>query len=339
MDEPTTEVQMEIWQQEAETVLKERLKRAGAELGALTVSLMWNTRTDLDLYVKEPGGTTICFNNKRSANGGELDVDMNNGNKTNVPVENIYWHPQDLARVPPHGEYEVWVNNYDGNHQEDFVVRIKQKGQSKMIKGTVPGKPANSVHHTFRHPPQNPATTRLSTCQESINGIIENNLDDMDIVGLLSFAGDVRPEIPLAVRNVERMKEDVGRMYTRGKTAFFSAVAEACTHVKEFQPTSDDIAARWLIVLTDGKDTDSADSDAGKAEACFQRENVNLALITLGDDYEKDIVQRWKAVIHRRNDQGFIHVKVDPNNMLAIKRAFENVFEQITAASIAGGGA
>jgi len=204
-----------------------------------------------------------------------------------------------------------------------------------MLKGRVPGA-GESIKETFRYPADSLdwESTRLSTCQKSINSIIEN-LDEADIAGLVSFAGDVKTEIPLAERDIDRMSAGVDGMYTRGKTAFFSAVETACRQVKSHAPTGE-IAARWLIVLTDGKDTSSNPGDASKATETFRREAVNLALITLGDDYEKATVEQWEKAIKERDPAGFIHVKADPNNMAAIKQAFDDVFEQINAASISG---
>ena len=118
--------------------LSTRLKAVGAELGALTVSLMWNSTVDLDLYVLEPGSKkAICYSNKTSPNGGTLDVDMNAKNPVANPVENIFWHPQDPAKnVPPIGKYLMWVQNYGG--PTDFFIRLKQKGEVRMFKGVAP---------------------------------------------------------------------------------------------------------------------------------------------------------------------------------------------------------
>ena len=41
--------------------LTRRLDVAGAELGALTISLMWNTKEDLDLHVINPNGDRIWY--------------------------------------------------------------------------------------------------------------------------------------------------------------------------------------------------------------------------------------------------------------------------------------
>ena len=73
-----------------------RLKKAAARVGALTVSLIWDTVDDLDLHAESPAsrGETghIFWNNKKGKCGGHLDVDMNANRKHMVskPIENIF---------------------------------------------------------------------------------------------------------------------------------------------------------------------------------------------------------------------------------------------------------
>ena len=52
-----------------------RLAREGARIGDVTISLVWNDECDLDLHVFVPSGEEISYNHKKSACGGELDVD------------------------------------------------------------------------------------------------------------------------------------------------------------------------------------------------------------------------------------------------------------------------
>ena len=97
--------------------LNSRLSREGAQSGAITVSLMWNDPSDLDLHahVKRNGQSKtehIYFGHKRGA-GGYLDVDMNvqqSGKKFSLePVENIFW------THAPGGEYTIEVTNASTN--------------------------------------------------------------------------------------------------------------------------------------------------------------------------------------------------------------------------------
>lgn len=85
--------------------LGRRLKAAGAMVGKLTCSLMWDDNDDLDLHCETPSGEHIFWNHKKAKCGGHLDVDMNASDKhlTTEGCENIYW--QD----PPKGHYKFWV--------------------------------------------------------------------------------------------------------------------------------------------------------------------------------------------------------------------------------------
>ena len=110
----------------------ERRADAGGRTGELTVSLAWNTTDDLDLAVREPGGTIIYHKNRRSASGGELDVDRNFGTIENSPIENVFWE------VPPRGEYTIVVSLYERRATSrgrpiDATVQIR-KGNDVEVK-------------------------------------------------------------------------------------------------------------------------------------------------------------------------------------------------------------
>ena len=122
--------------------IDERLEREHAQSGELSFSLVWNTTSDLDLYVSCPNGRTIWARNKREENSscaGELDVDANGGRRdaptvTRDPVENVYF-----TRAT-NGRYIVKVDLFrdrTNNHREDFVVRIMDGGRTLDIPGYV----------------------------------------------------------------------------------------------------------------------------------------------------------------------------------------------------------
>ena len=54
--------------------LRRRRSAAGGELGGLTISLMWDNKDDLDLYVVPPCGERIYYDSRTSSCGGLLDV-------------------------------------------------------------------------------------------------------------------------------------------------------------------------------------------------------------------------------------------------------------------------
>merc|ERR1712054_544407 len=94
---------------------------------------MWNTYDDLDLHVLSPSGANVYHGNKK-VGGGELDVDMNaGGQKSNKPVENVYFGQR--GDSAPHGSYTVTVRNYayhtDPPHgQVQWKVRVKVHGET-----------------------------------------------------------------------------------------------------------------------------------------------------------------------------------------------------------------
>jgi hypothetical protein len=87
--------------------------------GVLQIGLSWNTNeTDIDLWVVDPNGEKIFWNNPNATSGGYLDRDDIDG----FGPENIYWY-SDF----PEGKYEVYVDYYGcfpSCPSTDFVVKI-----------------------------------------------------------------------------------------------------------------------------------------------------------------------------------------------------------------------
>ena len=109
------------------------------------------TKVDLDLHVREPGGEEINYAYPLSSNKGELDVDCNCGHCPQGPSENIFW-PDDVY-MP--GIYTYWINYFTGcdtfgaasNYTlyvivDDEVVRVHE--------GTLAGFP--TAHFEFELP-------------------------------------------------------------------------------------------------------------------------------------------------------------------------------------------
>ena len=130
----------------------DRLDRAGAKTGDVQVSLAWNNVNDLDLHIIAPSGERIVFNHKRSACRGELDVDMNaSGNRSQKPVENIYWP----AGQAPKGTYRVQICHYanqGGRDPTKYQVRVLVDGRTRQFSGHIRfnGQQLTDVHHFTR---------------------------------------------------------------------------------------------------------------------------------------------------------------------------------------------
>jgi len=105
------------------------LEREGAQSSDVQISLMWNNYNDLDLHVVCPSGERIHGGNKKSACGGELDVDANVRAETRKPVENVFWE----EGKAPAGTYQVYVHHYK-KHQ-----KRKSKDPTKFQVIVTPG--------------------------------------------------------------------------------------------------------------------------------------------------------------------------------------------------------
>jgi hypothetical protein len=110
--------------------------------GDIQINLNWDTETDLDLWVTEPGGTVIYYGAPRAASGGELDLDSyasctiegdeGQGN------ENVYW-PVGAA---PSGEYRVEVDLFSScdtiatNQSTNYHVTVVANDRVSSYEGT-----------------------------------------------------------------------------------------------------------------------------------------------------------------------------------------------------------
>jgi len=84
----------------------------GYETGDVQITLGWNTGADLDLYVTDPSGAVLFYNerNKRSRIGGHLDHDARGDcrrEQQNPRIENVYWPAPARA-----GTYKVELNYF-----------------------------------------------------------------------------------------------------------------------------------------------------------------------------------------------------------------------------------
>ena len=118
--------------------LEERLHREGGKTGEVQISLAWDDFNDLDLHMFCPSGERIYFNNKQSACGGELDVDMNVRPTSNNAVENIVW-----IEKAPLGKYKVGVHFYKHHSKEEttptcvFRIRVTIHGEIRDYSGSI----------------------------------------------------------------------------------------------------------------------------------------------------------------------------------------------------------
>ena len=114
--------------QRAMSELQARLEREGAQSSDVQISLMWNNYNDLDLHVVCPSGERIHGGNKKSACGGELDVDANVRAETRKPVENVFWE----EGKAPSGTYQVYVHHYKKHQKRRARTQPNSKSSSRQ---------------------------------------------------------------------------------------------------------------------------------------------------------------------------------------------------------------
>ena len=85
-----------------------RLEKADAHSGDFQVSLLWDNKNDFNLLVVSPSGEIVHPRNRKSKDGGVLDIEMNQRGNTRVPVENVFW-PE---KTTPKGSFYVYVHFY-----------------------------------------------------------------------------------------------------------------------------------------------------------------------------------------------------------------------------------
>jgi hypothetical protein len=127
--------------------IKERVKKAGGNVtGDFRASLSWFNHDDLDLHLIEPSGNRIYYGNKRSATGGNLDVDMNaGGGTTRTPVENIVF-PRRTQMTE--GVYQLSVNSFCRRESTDigFEVEVEFEGTVYSFAYDKPVKDSETIH-------------------------------------------------------------------------------------------------------------------------------------------------------------------------------------------------
>lgn len=109
--------------------------------GDVQVSLTWDTRSDVDLWLTEPNGNKIYYANDISSTGGELDFD----NTVEYGPENIFY-----KNPAPSGTYKVEVNYYYGAPlNTHYNVVVKNGNSITSYEGTLSSYDETDVVATF----------------------------------------------------------------------------------------------------------------------------------------------------------------------------------------------
>ena len=116
-------------------------------------------------------------------------------------------------------------------------------------------------------------------------------------------------------------------------TAFYKGVREAIEDMRR-RPADE---SKWIVALTDGKDTDSDRSDRNAAaNSLLVTPELNLALITLGEEANQPAnKQGLDELIHAAQNGSHPNVGmlVPATDLEAVKAAFEQIAAEMVAPS------
>gem|GEM_PF-1119184 len=114
--------------------IQDERARQGAGDGKITISLMWDSKDDLDLHIFTPNGSELWWDNP-NAQGGVFDIDANReGNIKTNPLENAYF------ASPVSGEYWIYVYNYEDRtpgKSTNWTVRVQVGDEEQIYSGTI----------------------------------------------------------------------------------------------------------------------------------------------------------------------------------------------------------
>lgn len=114
------------------TVYDEALTSVEGKTGKVTVTLLWNTSDELDLFITSPSGDTVNYMSPHSISGGVMDIDKQYASN-GYYVGNAYWNN------PPEGKYIVRVNvsGKKTSGSTSFKLRIISGSVTKTYSGSI----------------------------------------------------------------------------------------------------------------------------------------------------------------------------------------------------------
>jgi hypothetical protein len=130
--------------------------------GSLRVSLGWDVVSDFDLHLTTPDGGEIYYADP-THQGGQLDVDdcvLTCKDPFGIHVENIFFGDD-----APIGNYQVWVENFNGRKSGDFFIEVEGEGIYEYWEGSLPASSGatSPIYPFFFDPPPPPMGTESTS--------------------------------------------------------------------------------------------------------------------------------------------------------------------------------
>lgn len=175
---------------------------------------------------------------------------------------------------------------------------------------------------------------RFELCVQCIQRILNDQVHDDDMVGIVCFGPSVQTILPPTLkRNAAALiQSKVASLHPQqaGGTCYYDAVLH-CLHQLSGQAIGD--AMRWLVCLTDGDDLGSRRGNlrgemVTEMLASSASSSLNMVMITVGALKAENlrIIDNW---VERVKNAGGKGVNMQEKNASAIAKAFEVVAEYL----------
>ena len=164
--------------------------------GDVQVGIVWDTPTDVDLHVTEPGGDHIYYANTTSSTGGQLDLDSNAGCSIDgTNAENIFWP----AGSSPVGDFTARVHMWSdcGVAATSGTITIKRCNEDPIVESFALGSTGDEMSWPFD-----------SSCAQQISGRVTYEDFAVSAAGLAA-AGRQVPARQVLVQVVRRSDDAV----------------------------------------------------------------------------------------------------------------------------------
>lgn len=182
------------------------------------------------------------------------------------------------------------------------------------------------------------ALNRFQTCVQCILRILQDQVRDNDLVGVVCFGPTVQTIVAPTPKGAggQMLQTRVASLTpsNAGGTCFYDAVLE-CLRTLSKPSLVPNEAARWLVCLTDGDDLGSSRPNArgqlvSQMLAGSSLASLNMVMITVGTLKQENVqvIQSWVRQVSAQGGKG---VHLGDKDATGIAKAFEVVAEFLAA--------